>query len=304
MKRHFALWGSAIAFTILAVMNSPAGFTTWPNTVNGSGGGGGSSGTNGNFYNLIVTNNLIIPDNGLGGGTNFVPTLWVNQQMFYGDSQNHYTNGDNTLSYWYSQWVSDSFTFGSRQNAGSVFVYSTNGDFSIAGNLTANSITTQNATINASGGGTFTDIGNMSWISTGGKIVYAQNANGNLALAGTAVTTIDSFFNGIVQFIVQTNLPSGVLITNNYGFNITVQDYQVILTNAAVAGSSTMSLRRPGLSTNTICSMVTALGIAQTGAMYFGGTTFTVTNGQAFGFFNTSSGTGNGSAIQGGQFKN
>lgn len=305
MKRFWILY--AIGLSAVIVLAGPGGSISFPP---GSGGGGGSSGTNGNFYNLIVTNNLIIPDNGLGGGTNFVPTLWVNQQMFYGDGQNHYTNGDNTLSYWYSQWVSDSFTFGSRQNAGSVFVYSTNGDFSIAGNLTANSITTPNATIDASGKGTFTDIGNMSWISTGGKIVYAQNANGNLALAGTAVTTIDSFFTGGNQNGSGiTNIQSSNIVSTN-DFNISAVVLNTLYTNTArtavwyldmtltdaVGGTPALTVTiNQGPVTNIFVRSPLVVGI---GGTVTNGWAFPLNAGAIYKVQDTSSGTGASVAVK------
>jgi len=98
--------------------------------------------------------------------------------------------------------------------------------------------------------------------------------------------------------IIQTNLISGLLYTNNYGYAITVSA-NVAYTVAAVNGNASIALQIPGSITNTVgASSAVGVTIAMTYSNMISGV---ISNGGTFALTNLSAGAGDTATYTGAQ---
>lgn len=269
------------------------------------GGGGGSAGTN---FSSITTTNGVFFANGwtitpATGNSLLINHPFLATAITLGTNGDYQFSGGNTSRGNGSfEWANGTGILGAD---GSVNWGFGNGILGADG-----SINLPNATINTSGRGTFTDIGNMSWISTGGKIAYAQNANGNLALAGTAVTTIDGFFTGANQNGSSiTNIPSANIVSTN-DFNTSAVVLNTLYTNTArtavwyldmaltdaVGGTPALTVTiNQGPVTNVFVRSPLVVGV---GGTVTNGWAFPLNTGAIYKVQDTSSGTGASVAVK------
>jgi hypothetical protein len=102
------------------------------------------------------------------------------------------------------------------------------------------------------------------------------------------------FPSGQYGFIISTNYISGQFYTNNYPNNISILA-NVSLNKAAVSGNATMALWIVGISTNATGDNTTALTVADSSD--FRQLAGYIPGGCSFVFTNTSTGSGNSSAL-------